>query len=145
MILTDVNVLIYAHREDAADHRRFRDWMEKVIAGPEAFGIADLVLSGFLRVATHPRIFHPPTPFAVAAEFCDFLRSQPNTLARVNGQPVSTTLLRNGDTIELGAAVIQCWLSPVRQRSLGLREAVSWFLVAAVIVAQIAVLYWLVE
>lgn len=37
VILTDVNVLIYAHREDAADHRRFREWLEKMIAGPEAF------------------------------------------------------------------------------------------------------------
>ena len=52
MILTDVNVLIYAHREDAADHRRFRDWMEKVIAGSEAFGIADLVLAIFLGVTS---------------------------------------------------------------------------------------------
>ncbi len=78
MILTDVNVLTHAHREDAADHRRFRGWMEAVIAGPEAFGVADLVLSGFLRVATHPRIFHPPTPLVRALEFCDFLRKQPN-------------------------------------------------------------------
>jgi len=39
VILADVNVLIYAHREDAADHRRFRDSIEDVIAGPEAFGI----------------------------------------------------------------------------------------------------------
>jgi hypothetical protein len=50
VILTDVNVLIYAHREDAADHHRFRDWLEEVIAGPEACGVAELVLSGFLRV-----------------------------------------------------------------------------------------------
>lgn len=77
MILTDVNVLIYAHREDAADHVRFRNWLEGVIAGPEAFGVADLVLSGFLRVVTHPRIFDPPTPLARALEFCDFVRDQP--------------------------------------------------------------------
>lgn len=64
MILTDVNVLIYAHREDDADHRRFREWLEAVVAGPEAFGISDLILSGFLRVVTHPKIFHPPTPLA---------------------------------------------------------------------------------
>ncbi|HEU4887112.1 MAG TPA: type II toxin-antitoxin system VapC family toxin [Thermoanaerobaculia bacterium] len=81
MILTDVNVLIYAHREDAADHARFRDWIEAVVAGPEAFGIADLVLSGFLRVATHPRVFHPPTPLQRALEFCDFLRNQPNAVS----------------------------------------------------------------
>jgi len=80
LILTDVNVLIYAHREDAVDHRRFRDWLEAMIAGPEAFGVADLVLSGFLRISTHHRIFNPPTPLARALEFCDFLRSQPNAL-----------------------------------------------------------------
>ena len=81
MILTDVNVLIYAHREDAADHSRFRDWVEGVVTGPEAFGVADLVLSGFLRVVTHPRIFHPPTPLPRALEFCDFLRGQPNAVS----------------------------------------------------------------
>lgn len=69
MILADVNVLVYAHREDAADHRRFRDWLEAVVASPEAFGICDLVLSGFLRVVSHPRIFHPPTPFPRALAF----------------------------------------------------------------------------
>ncbi|MBV8544719.1 MAG: type II toxin-antitoxin system VapC family toxin [Acidobacteria bacterium] len=85
MILTDVNVLIYAHREDAADHRRFRDWMEKVVAGPEAFGVCDFVLSGFLRVVTHPKIFHPPTPLPRAIEFCEFLRDQPNAVVITPG------------------------------------------------------------
>jgi len=80
VILTDVNVLIYAHREDAADHRRFRDWMEDVVAGPEAFGVSDLILSGFMRVVSHPKIFNPPTPFPRALEFCEFLRDQPNAV-----------------------------------------------------------------
>jgi len=86
VILTDVNVLIYAHREDAADHRRFRDWMDGVVAGPEAFGISDLVLSGFLRVVTHPKIFHPPTPLRRAQEFCEFLRDQPNAVLITPGE-----------------------------------------------------------
>ena len=86
MILTDVNVLVYAHREDAADHPRFRDWIEEMIARPEAFGVADLVLSGFLRVATHPRIFHPPTPTSRAVGFCDFLRNQPNAVPIAPGE-----------------------------------------------------------
>jgi uncharacterized protein len=86
VILADVNVLIYAHREDAADHRRFRDWMETVVAGPEAFGISDLILSGFLRVVTHPKIFHPPTPLPRAIEFCEFLRDQPNAVLIAPGE-----------------------------------------------------------
>jgi len=80
VILTDVNVLIYAHREDAADHRRFRNWMEDVVAGPEAFGVSDLILSGFVRVVSHPKIFHPPTPLSRALEFCEFLRDRPNAV-----------------------------------------------------------------
>ena len=86
MILTDVNVLIYAHREEAADHARFRGWLQTVIASPEAFGVADIVLSGFVRVVTHPRIFHPPTPLQRALEFCDFLRNQPNAVMIVPGE-----------------------------------------------------------
>lgn len=86
MILTDVNVLIYAHREDAADHRSFRDWMENVVGGPEAFGVSDLVLSGFVRVVSHPRIFHPPTPLARALEFCEYLRDQPNAVLITPGE-----------------------------------------------------------
>lgn len=80
MILSDVNVLIYAHREDVVDHRRFREWLEAMIAGPDAFAFSELVLSGFVRVATHPRVFNPPTPLERALEFCDFLRSQPNAV-----------------------------------------------------------------
>jgi predicted nucleic acid-binding protein len=32
VILADVNVLIYAHREDAADHPTFREWLESMMA-----------------------------------------------------------------------------------------------------------------
>ncbi len=31
MILPDVNVLVYAHREDAVDHTRYRQWLEGVL------------------------------------------------------------------------------------------------------------------
>lgn len=81
MILTDVNVLVYAHREDAADHARFRAWLEALIADPEPFGLSELVLSGFVRVVTHPRIFHPPTPLPRALEFCEFLQDRPNAVS----------------------------------------------------------------
>lgn len=78
MILADVNVLIRAFREDAPDHPRYRDWLERSVAGESAFGVSDLVLSGFLRIATHPRIFDPPTPLERALEFVEALRAQPN-------------------------------------------------------------------
>src|SRR5438445_115451 len=78
MILPDVNVLVYAHRGDAPDHPRFARWLEDVARGDAAFGLAQLVLSGFLRVVTHPRIFVPPTPLEDALTFIEGLRARPN-------------------------------------------------------------------
>jgi len=75
VILPDVNVLVYAHREDARDHARYRDWLERVVNGPQAFGLSDLVLSGFLRVVTHRRVFALPTPIERALEFAAVVRS----------------------------------------------------------------------
>ena len=52
MILMDVNMLVYAHREDTANHSAYRDWLEEQINGAEAYGVSELVLSGFIRVVT---------------------------------------------------------------------------------------------
>ncbi len=78
MLLLDVNVLVYAHREDAADHAAYRDWLTAVLSGEAAFGMAELALSGFLRIVTHPRIFREPTPMAVALGFAEDVRARPN-------------------------------------------------------------------
>jgi toxin-antitoxin system PIN domain toxin len=78
MILPDVNVLVYAHREDAADHTRYRQWLEGVLQSGQPYGISDHVLSGFLRVVTHPRVFAPPSPLRSALDFVRQIREQPN-------------------------------------------------------------------
>ena len=62
MRLPDVNVLVYAHRSDAARHQDYADWLRGLLAGPEPYGISDLVLSGFLRIVTNPKVFRQPTP-----------------------------------------------------------------------------------
>ena len=78
MQLVDVNVLVYAHREDAQDHERHRAWLEAWLDSDAAFGISDLVLSGFVRVVTHPRVFRRPTPVGRALQFTSAIRSRPN-------------------------------------------------------------------
>ena len=78
MLLIDVNVLIYAYRQDAHDHLSYRRWLDQCVGSDEGYGMADLVLSGFLRVVTHPGVFHLPTPLEQALMFVDQLRSQPN-------------------------------------------------------------------
>ena len=80
MILPDVNVLVYAHREDAANHTSYRTWLESVVNGDEAYGISEHVLSGFVRVVTHPKVFNKPSPLADALAFADQLRESPNSV-----------------------------------------------------------------
>ena len=78
MLLPDVNILVNAHRWDAIGHERFKHWLENLIYGDEAFGISDLVCSGFLRIVTHPKIFDYPTSLDDALRFLAQVRSQPN-------------------------------------------------------------------
>jgi len=78
VILIDVNVLVYAHREDAPDHAAYRKWLQDAIVSEAAYGISDLVLSGFLRAVTHPRVFRVPTPMRLALAFTHALRERPN-------------------------------------------------------------------
>lgn len=85
MILTDVNVLVYAFREDSPDHSSYRAWLLETVRSGTTFGVADLVLSGFLRITTHPGIFSPPTPPAEALRFAEALRAQPNCISLAPG------------------------------------------------------------
>ena len=77
----DVNVLVNAFREDADHHHLCRAWLVDACAGREQIGLSELVLSGVLRVLTHPRVFHPPTPNDAATDFVDALLAQPASVA----------------------------------------------------------------
>ena len=77
MVLLDVNVLVYAHRQDSPHHHQYLNWLENLINSDHAYGLADLVLSGFLRVVTHPNVFNPPSSMDKALAFVQELRDQP--------------------------------------------------------------------
>jgi toxin-antitoxin system PIN domain toxin len=81
VLLPDVNVLVYAHREDVPEHERYRDWLTALINAPTAYGICDLALSGFLRVVTHPKVFRDPSPLEAALAFVAQVRDQPNCVS----------------------------------------------------------------
>ena len=48
--------------------------------------MADLVLSGFLRVVTHPRVFQDPSPLEAALEFVSQIRARPNCVVLAPGE-----------------------------------------------------------
>lgn len=76
MVLPDVNVLVAAYREDASEHVSCRRWIVDVLEGDEAYALSDLVLSGFLRIVTHPRVFKLPSSVSDALNFTRVIRSQ---------------------------------------------------------------------
>jgi toxin-antitoxin system PIN domain toxin len=85
LILCDVNVLIYAFRSDSDNHPLFKSWLESVINGPSAYGIAPQVLASVVRICTHPRIFKIPSSLTDVFQFCSALLQQPNATVIVPG------------------------------------------------------------
>jgi len=80
MMLIDVNVLVYAHRQDALDHGRYRAWLVEALQSEVLCGVSDIVLSGLVRVVTNPRVFPRPTPLDLALQFAGQLRDHPGSV-----------------------------------------------------------------
>lgn len=78
MILPDVNILIYAFRQDAAHHAVCNSWLTEVVAGDARFGLSPLTLSALIRITTNTRSYRNPSTLAEAFSYCDYLTNQPN-------------------------------------------------------------------
>jgi predicted nucleic acid-binding protein len=70
MILADVNVLVHAFRSDSGDHHLCRNWLNGVVNADSRYGTSPQVLSGVIRVTTHPKIFSHPSALAEVVGFC---------------------------------------------------------------------------
>jgi toxin-antitoxin system PIN domain toxin len=77
MQMPNVNVLVYAHREESPGHERYAEWLVNLAEGPEPFALSEYVLQGFLRIVTNPRIFDPPSTIEQAFQFLDALLELP--------------------------------------------------------------------
>ena len=118
MILLDVNVLVYAHRTDAPGHARYRDWLESVINSDIAYGLSDLVLSGFLRIVTHPRVFKEPTQLETALSVAMEVRDRPNCVVVGPGErhwEIFTRLCRQSEA--RGNIVADAYLAALAMES----------------------------
>ena len=81
--------------------------------------------------------FRPPEGF--------LLTGHPDARTSINGEPVQRTILRNGDTIEIGAAKIEFSLSESVQGGLRFREWLTWAAIAVISLGQIGVIYLLLR
>ena len=78
MIAVDTNILVYAHRAESP----FHDAAARVIAGlaegKAAWALPWTCVHEFLGVVTHPRIYLPPTPLAIALEQVEMWMESPS-------------------------------------------------------------------
>jgi hypothetical protein len=73
------------------------------------------------------------------------LLGEPNAVTAVNNQTTAQTRLRSGDIIHAGSVTLSFGLRPPEQRSLRIREVVVWTMLAFLCLAQVAVIYWLLQ
>ena len=85
MTLCDVNIYIYSFREDVLNHAFYSSWLNELSNSNTTFTYTELVLSSFLRIVTHPKIFKKTTPIKIALEFTQVIRSHPMGLSIMPG------------------------------------------------------------
>lgn len=81
MKVLDVNLLLYAVNADGPHHRRAKAWLEDVLSADETVALPWVVLLGFLRLATNPRVFPRPLEPAQAVDVVDGWLARPAVVA----------------------------------------------------------------
>lgn len=60
MIVPDINLLLYATIDTFPEHVHAKQWWEELLNGSDSIGLPSVVIFGFTRIATNPRIFDTP-------------------------------------------------------------------------------------
>ena len=85
MRLFDVNILINAHRGENPGHTFYHLWLTNLLQGRETFLYCEWVLSAFVRIVTHPKIYRTPTPSSLALAFTEEIRRRTNGVGIMPG------------------------------------------------------------
>ena len=78
MIIPDLNLLIYAYDVQSRFHRRASEWWIQCISENKPIGIPWIVVLGFIRLWTTPRLFANPMSVDHAARFVESWLERPN-------------------------------------------------------------------
>jgi toxin-antitoxin system PIN domain toxin len=78
MIAVDTNILIYAHRNDSEWHQAAFRCIAGLAESPELWGVPWSCIHEFLAIATHSRIYQPPTPIATALRQVEIWMESPS-------------------------------------------------------------------
>lgn len=94
MIIPDLNLLLHAHNRDSPRHAAARDWWQGLMEGQEPVALAWVVILGFLRLATHPRLSARPLDVTGACRHVRAWLAQPPVRTLAPGPDHAAVLLR---------------------------------------------------
>ena len=86
MKVVDVNILLCAVNRDSPCHAAAKSWLERALCGDEPMAFPWVVILGFLRISTSPRIFPHPLDARHALGVVDSWLSQPSVMALNPGE-----------------------------------------------------------
>lgn len=86
MIAVDTNILVYAHRAESPWHEAAARALRGLAEGADAWAIPWPCVHEFFAKATHPGIFNPPTPPAMALRFLEQLMASPSLVLLAEGE-----------------------------------------------------------
>ena len=85
----DVNVLVAAYRPDHPHHLPARAWLDEAIVqaanGRSSLMLLGVVVAGFIRITTNPRIFRETDPLQDLTDFVDRLLGCPGVQFQAQG------------------------------------------------------------
>lgn len=101
MIIPDVNLLVYAYDSSSPHHTASAQWWSACMTGREEVGLPSVVIFGFVRICTHPKVFQNPMTITEAGQRVRSWLARPN--ARVidpspHHVPDTLLLLENAGT-----------------------------------------------
>jgi len=114
----DVNVLLAAFRSDHPHHAIAFEWLQSALVGAasgRSFVLLPMAVSGFIRLATHAKVFRNPAPSHAAIAFIDSLLAIPGVEMAELGRewPAFRRLLRENSAS--GNDVPDAWIAATVQ------------------------------
>ena len=106
MIVPDINLLVYAHNEDAPFHPLARSWWQDLTNGSEQIGIPWIVASGFVRTITLRSVTPNPLPATVAVDWLSEWFELPHISAINPGREHLALFRRNLDAAGVGGNLV---------------------------------------
>ena len=92
MIAVDTNILLYAHRRDSPFHASAKARLRELAEDIRPWGIPWSCVHEFLSIATHSRVFSPPSTLREALSQIELWMESPTLLLLAEGPAYWTVL-----------------------------------------------------